>query len=182
MNILEILLGQIPEAVYFAIFMILSKRLGSKRILFTSLMIIEYLLLLNVFPFSTWSHVLYFGISFLILKILYKEKCQITDIFTMGIASIILILANIILYPIATIFKNYILFVICNRLLIFGSLFLLRHKLPKIQKVYKKFWNRNDKLPKRMKSTTFRCLNLVLFNVSFYIINAFMIYCLWNRR
>lgn len=182
MNILEVLLGQLPEALYFSIFMILTKRLGLKRILFTSLMIIEYLLLINVLPFSTWSHVLYIGISYIILKMLYKNKSQITDIFTMGIASLILIISNIVLYPIALLFNNYILFVLCNRFLIFMLLYLLRHKLPKIQNVYKRFWNRNDKIPKRMKSATFRCINIVLFNISFYIINGFMIYCLFQRR
>lgn len=58
MNVLEILLGQIPEAVYFSLFLIFTKEIKEKRILFTSLMIIEYLLLLYVFPYSIWSHIL----------------------------------------------------------------------------------------------------------------------------
>lgn len=182
LDILEILLGQLPEALYFAIFMILAKRIKNKRILFTSLMIIEYILLFSIVRYSIWYHVFYFVISYIILKILYKEKSQITDIFTISIASIILIISNIILYPIALIFNNYIIFVISNIILTFVILYLLRNKLHNIQNMYKKFWNRNDKVIKRMKSTTFRCLNLVLFNISFYIINIFMIYCLFNRR
>ena len=58
MDILEIILGQIPEAVYFAVFMILVKELKEKRFLFIISMIIEYLLVLNVLPYSIWSYVL----------------------------------------------------------------------------------------------------------------------------
>ena len=109
---LEILLGQILEAVYFALFMIFTKRLDKKRGLFTTLMVIEYLLLLNVSPFSTWSHILYFAISYIILKILYKERSQITDIFTMGIASIIVIIVSSICYAIFNLTIKNIM--ICN--------------------------------------------------------------------
>ena len=42
---LELLLGQIPEAIYFALFMIFTKELKTKRILYTILMVIEYVLL-----------------------------------------------------------------------------------------------------------------------------------------
>ena len=42
---LELFLGQIPEAIFFSLFMIYTKRLKEKRILFTVLMTIEYLLL-----------------------------------------------------------------------------------------------------------------------------------------
>ena len=42
---LELLIGQIPEAIFFALFMIYAKGLKEKRILFIVLMIVEYLLL-----------------------------------------------------------------------------------------------------------------------------------------
>lgn len=180
MNTLEILLGQVPEALYFAIFMILTKRLTTKRLLFTSLMIIEYILLFSIIRYSTWSHVFYFGISYLLLKILYKEKCQITDIFTLGIASVSMMIINIVSYGLFCNI-NYLTALIVDRLLMFILLFCIRKHLYKIQNMYKKFWNRNDKVPKLMKSATFRCINLVVFNIMFYIINAFMIYCLFRR-
>ena len=52
MNILEIILGQIPEAVYFAVFMILVKGLKEKRFLFTCLMILEYVFLKQIFVYT----------------------------------------------------------------------------------------------------------------------------------
>ena len=74
MDISMILIGQIPEALYFALFMILTKKLTTKRILFISLMIVEYVLLLSTLQFSVWGHMLYFIMTYIILKLLYKEK------------------------------------------------------------------------------------------------------------
>ena len=82
---LELLLGQIPEAIYFALFMIFTKELKTKRILYTILMVIEYVLLKFFIEYNIWFQVAYTIIQFLILKLLYKEKAQVTDIFTFGI-------------------------------------------------------------------------------------------------
>lgn len=180
MNMLETIFGQLPEALYFATFMIYTKKLKSKRVLFISLMVIEYMLLLNIFPFSTWAHILYFVVTYIILKMLYKERAQITDIFTLGIASLVMIVVNIIIYVLFRGISYYIAATI-DRVMLFALLFFFKERLPKIQRVYKKLWNRNDKIRKCMKSTTFRCLNLFIFNIMFYIINGFMIYCLFRR-
>ena len=143
-------------------------------------MVIEYLLCLNSMPYDMVSHVLFFIMSYLTLKILYKEKSQITDIFTLGIASIVLIIINLILYfSIYNVINNYIVYVTIDRIFLFIFVFLLKNKLNFIQNIYKKYWNRNDKIKKKMKSTTFRCLNLVFFNLMFYIINIAMLYCIY---
>lgn len=165
--IIQILLAQIPEAIFFSIFMILTKELKENRILFTFLMTMAYLILKIFIHYSIWFHILYIFNVFIILKILYKDKAQITDIFTFGIASIILMITSAISY---FVFKNYIIIaLIVNRIFIFLFLFLFRNKLNKIQKMYQKLWNRNDGIKKKMKSTTFRCTNLGAFNFMFYI-------------
>ena len=179
---LELLLGQIPEAIYFALFMIFTKELKSKRFLYIVLMIAEYLLLKHFIEFSIWFQIAYTIIQFIILKILYKEKAQITDIFTFTIASIVLMLFCISLYFIVwKTVNNYMVYVILNRICIFLFLIIFRKKLPKIQKLYKKLWNRNDTANKKMKSTTFRALNLVVFNIMFYIINVCMIFIIYQN-
>lgn len=178
--ILEVFLGQIPEAIYFALFMILAKNLKEKRLLFMFLMILEYVVLKYFIHFNIWFQVLYTVMTFIILKILYKEKAQVTDIFTFTIGSILLmIISAFCLFVIYTFYKNTLVVVLINRLLSFVVLFLLRNKLYKIQNLYKKLWNRNDKVKKVMKSTTFRCINLVVFNVMFYVINIGMLYCIF---
>lgn len=177
---LELLLGQIPEAIYFALFMIFTKELKTKRILYTILMIVEYVLLKFFIEYNIWFQVAYTIIQFLILKLLYKEKAQVTDIFTFGIASLILITCSIISGGVYLL--NPITGIIFSRLLPFIIIFIFKNKLCNIQKLYKRYWNRNDELKTKIKSTTFRCLNVVLFNLMFYIINAGMICALWIRK
>ena len=96
MNLAELFLGQIPEAIYFALFLIFTKDFKEKRILFIVLMILEYLLLKLFIHFDVWFQIGYTIMTFLTLKVLYKNKAQITDIFTFGIASIVLIIVTVI--------------------------------------------------------------------------------------
>lgn len=180
MEISEFLLGQIPEAIYFALFLIFTKQLKTKRLLFVVIMILEYILVMNVRAFSTFAHVIYTGLVFITLKVLYKDASQLTDIFTFGIASLLLIGLSLIS---AVILKyNFEVGVISSRVLPFIALFTLRDELSNIQKLYKKLWNRNFMTETKMKSTTFRCVNVVIFNLMFYIINAGMIYAVLMRK
>lgn len=177
---LELLLGQIPEAIYFALFMIFTKELKSKRVLYIVLMIAEYILLKHFIKFSIWFQIAYTVVQFIMLKILYKEKAQVTDIFTFTIASLVLILSCVLpSFIILNNNDNYIIYAVLTRIIMFGFLFLFKDKLYKIQEVYKKIWNRNDATKKKIKSTTFRCLNLVVFNIMFYVINLGLIYAIY---
>ena len=179
---LELWIGQVPEAIYFAWFMILTKNIKSERLIFTMLMILEEIILIRVFPESIWFNVLYTAMFYIILKILYKEKVQITDIFTFMISNIILLLATMICYWLIYIpIGNFAVAVATSRLMLILFLLITRDKLNKIQKLYKKFWNRNDKLKKKMKSTTFRCINLVLFNLMFYLANTLLLIAVYQR-
>lgn len=84
---LELFLGQIPEAIFFALFMIYAKNIKEKRVLFVALMITEYLLLKYFIKFSIIFQITYTCMTYLIIKVLYKEKSQITDIFTFTMSS-----------------------------------------------------------------------------------------------
>lgn len=178
---LELLLGQIPEAIFFALFMIYAKNLKEKRVLFILLMIAEYLLLKSFIKYNIWFQISYTFITYLLLKLLYKDKAQITDIFTFTIGSFVVVICSlfsylIILYTI----QNFMISNILHKILLFSFILLFSKKLNKIQKMYKTFWNRNDKIKKKMKSTTFRALNLFLFNILFYIINTILVFFINN--
>ena len=180
MNVSEIILGQLPEAVYFAIFMILVKGLKEKRFIFTISMVIEYLLVLNILPYSIWSYVLYFVLSFLLLKMLYKDKSNVTDIFTMGIASVIIIIVSIFSYFIVSLFStNVIIGNLCQKAILFFIILVYKSYLPKINNIYKKLWNRS-KHSYKIKSMTFRVLNLIVFNFSFVVINLGIMFYYWR--
>lgn len=174
---LELFLGQIPEAIFFALFMIFAKGLKEKRVLFTVLMIIEYLLLLYSFPYNWLFHICFMVTTFIILKVLYKEKSQITDVFLLLIGYIILGITSIISWLLFNF--NMSLVAIFNRIIIFTFIFILNKKLYKIQNIYKFLWNRNDRIKKKIKSTTFRALNIVVFNISFVLINLCMLYAIY---
>lgn len=174
---LQILVGQIPEAIYFSLFMICVKQLKEKRLLFTFLMIAEYLLLKHFIAFNVWFQIAYTFITFVILKVLYKEKAQITDIFTFGIASLILIIVSVITFLL--LHNNMVIASLVNRIAIFTIIYCLRKKLYKIQKLYKRLWNRNDKRKTKIKSTTFRAINVVIFNIMFYVLNLCMLYAIY---
>lgn len=176
MNLLELFLGQIPEAIFLAWFMIFAKALQKKRILFTILMTIDYLLWMTLFPYNWYFHIGLMAVTFLILKVLYREKSQVTDIFILLIAYIILGITSAICFMICG--KNALIAAILNRVIIFGFLLIYRNRLNRIQDWYKKFWNRDDK-PKAIKSTTFRGLNIVIFNTIFVLLNACMVYALY---
>lgn len=177
MDLLQLFLGQIPEAIFFALFMIYTKQLKEKRVLFVFLMVLEYLLLINVLIYNSWFQILYTFLTFVTLKVLYKEKAQITDIFTFTIASIVLVTISIVSYFIIWKTINvFIASVILNRLLMILFFILMYRQLPKLQTIYKKFWNKNNKKNNKIKATTFRALNVVIFNIIFYIINLCMLF------
>ena len=180
MNLAEIFLGQIPEALYFSLFLIFTKKLTEKRVLFTLIMIFEYLLLKSFIHFDIWFQIGYIVMTFITLKVLYKDKSQITDIFTFGIASIVLIAISAFSYFIFL--NNSVLAVIINRLLTIFIPIILRNRLYKIEKLYKTTWNRSSNNGKIIKSTTLRSISLVTFNLMFVVINLGMLYALLIRR
>lgn len=146
-------------------------------------MSIEYLILMKIFPYSIWSHILFFIITFMIMKILYNHKAQITDVFTLGISSLMLIITSAIPYVIIWFTThNYLMYVILNRIFLFSILFTFKNKLPKINNMYKHLWNRNDKIKRKVKSTTFRAANVVIFNIMFLIINLGMLFALFIKE
>lgn len=173
----NLLIGQIPEAIYFSLFMIYTKQLKEKKLLYIILMIIEYVLLIQILPYNVWFQILYTFVSFLLLKILYREKSQLIDIFTFSIGSIILMIVSSIAYIIIyNTTRDLNACVLLHSILLFVVLFIIKNKLYNIQKVYKKLWNRKFNNKTKIKSTTFRALNVVIFNIMFYIINFGVLY------
>ena len=93
-------LVKLAEPIYFSLFLIIGKNIKEKRLLLTCIMVIQYLLLMQLFPFNIWFQLIYTFMSFVNLKVLYKEKAQVTDIFLFAAASIILIITSASCYGI----------------------------------------------------------------------------------
>ena len=177
MNLTQLFIGQLPEAIYFALFMIYAKNLKSKRLLFILTLVVEYFILKYIFVFSIWFNVTFTFMTYVILKLFYKEKAQITDIFTFGIGGLLLFLVNVIFYFISMFLGvNFCLAAILSKVILFSILLRYNYKLYLIQKLYRKLWNRNDKIEKKIKSITFRCWNLLIFNLMFYLLSLCLEY------
>jgi len=181
-NILELVVGQLLDAIYFALFLIFTKNIKEKRLLFVFMVSVEYILLFQALPYQIWSHILFFIITYIMLKILYKERAQITDVFTLGIASLCMIAISAIVYTtVWKLFNYYPIAVVFDRALMVVFMLLFYKKLPNIQKLYKSLWNRSSNKSKKIKSTTFRAINTVAFNLMFLIINIGMVFA-WLHR
>lgn len=164
------LIGLLPEAIYFTLFLILTKKYKNKRIILFILMLFSYTLLKLIFPIN-----IYFQISFticvpIILKILYKDKFHISDIFIFVYASIILILCTLIVLPIHYYFNNYWLTYVLNRILMFLFLFIFRNKLNKAYKWIISQWNRNYSKPNKIKAITIRQVCVISLNIMIFIL------------
>ena len=122
---LELLIGQIPEAIYFALFMIYAKNLKDKKFLFIALMTIEYVLLLHLMPYSIYPKIAYIVISYVIMKMLYKEKTQLIDIFVLVLSIIILGLTSVPLLFLNNIINNIYIVCIISKIITFLLLFLI---------------------------------------------------------
>lgn len=164
-------LVQIPEPVYFSLFLIIGKNIKEKRLLLTGIMIMQYLLLMHIFPYNVWFQIIYTFMSFVNLKVLYKEKSQVTDIFLFTAASILLILISAFCYGVfyATI-KNYTIALIINRILMFVVLCFSKNKIRNIYKKFCSIWNRHNN-PKKIRSLTLRNISIIIFNLMFWLIN-----------
>lgn len=175
-QIIRFIIVKFLEPIYFSLFLIIGKNLKNKRILLTCIMIFEYLMLTSLIKYNVALQFMYTFMSFVNLKVLYKEKAQITDIFLFTAASIILIIISFLMFFIHIYtYNNYDIALILNRIITFAFLYFGRNK---IRELYKKFylnWNRHNN-PKAIKSLTLRNISIIAFNLMFWIINSGMVY------
>lgn len=149
MEILRLISAKLLEPLYFSLFLIIGKDLKKKRLLFTLIMIFEYIMLTSVIEFNVALQFIYTFMTYLTLKVLYKEKAQITDIFLFAAASIILIILSMFTYLTALFtYKNYFISLILNRILIFTFLYVFRKQIRNLYVKFYSLWNRRHK-PKK---------------------------------
>lgn len=175
-DIILLFLEKILEAVYFSMFLLIGKNIKEKRLLFTIIMILEYLMLKNFIKYSVYFQLAYTFMSYANLKVLYKEKAQVTDVFLFTAGSIILmIICGLSFFMIQgwKSFNNYLTALILSRTLMFLFFIIFSNKIYNIYKKVYSLWNRHN-YKNKMKSLTIRNISIILFNLMFYIINLAM--------
>ena len=173
-ELILIFLEKIVEAIYFAMFLIIGKNIKNKKLLFIGIMVFEYLALKHFISFSVYFQLAYTFMAYVTLKVLYKEKAQITDIFLFMAASLLLIAISAASYGIVYFtVRNYFVALILNRILLFLTLYLGRNVVKSKYKGFCSLWNRHN-IPNTIKSLTVRNLSVIIFNLMFWLINLGM--------
>lgn len=173
--ILSLLLGIIPETIYFTLFLSYAKDLKEKRIKLGILIAISYALCIMISRFQILYYVTFIALVYLSLKLLYKKKTQITDVFVVSLAYFwVAILSFALMFLVNKDYSNYYLICVINKILLFVP-FIFRNKFNTWYKKYYSFWNRNDEIKKPIKSITLRNISLILLNGFIFFLNIAII-------
>lgn len=169
--ILSIFLGLLPEVLYFTLFLIHTKNIKEKRIKLFLFVSLAYFLCMFIQQYKVIYYILFIALVYIILKILYKQKTQIIDIFVFSLSSIYMtLLASVSFVLLKEDLSNYYLLYIISRILLFVP-FIFRKHFNILYKKYCKLWNRNDKENRPIKSITLRNVSLIVINFTIFIIN-----------
>ena len=174
--VMSLLLGMLPEVLFFTLFLVYTKNIKEKRFKLFLLITLIYFACIMVSRFKTLYYVFFIILIYLALKILYKEKTQIIDIFVFSLSTIYL---SLIGYMCSRFVNNsyfiYYIMLIINRGLLFIP-FIFKRNFNKLYKMHCELWNRNDKIKRPIKSITLRNLSLVILNSFIFILNIMIIY------
>lgn len=176
--LISILFGLIPEVLFFTLFITCAKGIKKKRIKLFLLMSIAYIICMFIKTYKISYYILFVILTYIIIKILYKNKVQIIDVFIISIAFIYISLLSFICslllnYEYTNLTLYYFLYVI-DRIFLFLP-FIVKDKFNSLYKLYCKLWNRNDNEKRPIKSLTLRNLSLVIINISIFLGNIYLI-------
>lgn len=173
--LLSILLGLIPEVLYFTLFLTYTKNLKEKRIKLFLLIALVYVICLFIQRLVTLYYIALMFLIYIILKLLYKSKVQIIDVFIVSVMCLwITILSFISILCFTDNYSNYWTMYIISRILLFLP-FIFKNKFNFMYKKYCKLWNRNDKEKRPIKSITLRNISLIVLNGFIFFMNVTII-------
>ncbi len=180
--IISFILGLLPEVLYFTLFLIYTKNIKEKRLGLGILIAVAYVLCLFIQRYQVIYYFAFIGLVYLILKLLYRKKTQIIDVFVFSIIFGILCLLSTLCYFAGLAFNiNYYICYIILRILMFVP-FIFRNKFNILYKKYCSLWNRNDKQKRAIKSITLRNISLILLNLFICAVNIVCLYITNNIK
>ena len=171
-----IFVGMLPEIIYFTKFMEYAKNIKEHRIKFFLLITLAYILCILVSQYKILYYVAFIFICYLLMKLVYKEKAQIIDIFVFSVSFLYITFSSLICFQfVKEDMSNYYLILIINRFTLILP-FLFKNKFNILYNNYKSLWNRNNKIKRPIKSITLRNISLICLNVFIFIANLTLIY------
>ena len=173
--VLSVLLGLIPEVLYFTLFISYTKNIKEKRVKLFLLISVAYFVCMLIQQYQLIYYIIFVLLIYLILKLLYKKKTQIIDVFIIGLSYLWITLLSIILFVLLkNDLSNYYMLYIVDRIFLFLP-FLFKSKFNILYKKYCNLWNRNDKEKRPIKSITLRNISLILLNSVIFFLNIVII-------
>lgn len=174
-TLLSIILGLIPEVLFFTLFLIYTKNLKDKKIKLFLFISIIYFVCLFIQKLVTLYYIALIFLIYLALKLLYKSKTQIIDIFIITLMCLwITILSFISILCVKNNHSIYWIVYFFDRIFLFLP-FIFKNKFNILYKKYCKLWNRNDKENRPIKSLTLRNLSLIILNGLIFFLNVTII-------
>ncbi len=166
----SILLGLIPEVLFFTFSLVIILGIREKKKVLGILIGIEYIICMFIQRYECVYYIVFVLLIYLTLLVLYKKVVKITDSFIIGLLLAYVCIAGVI----SAIFindnlENYYICLIFSRILLVIP-FLFKNKFRVLYEKYCKLWNRNDLEKRPIKSITLRGLSLILLNVLIYCI------------
>lgn len=173
--VLSVFLGLIPEVLYFTLFISYTKNIKEKRVKLFLLISVAYFVCMLIQQYQLIYYIIFVLLIYLILKLLYKKKTQIIDVFIIGLSYLWITLLSIILFVLLkNDLSNYYMLYIVDRIFLFLP-FLFKSKFNILYKKYCNLWNRNDKEKRPIKSITLRNISLILLNSVIFFLNIVII-------
>lgn len=173
--VLSIFLGLIPEVLYFTLFITYCKNIKEKRIRLFLFISLAYVLCMFIQKYKIFYYVLFIALIYWIMKIVYKEKTQIIDVFVISISLIYITLISYFCFNFLNDdLSNYYLLMFIARVILYLP-FLFKKYFNIIYKKYCKLWNRNAEEIRPIKSITLRNISLITINIAIFFMNLYAI-------
>ena len=169
----SILIGVIPDVIFLSLFIIYSKKIQTRRVIFFILLLIDYIVTLIIFKYQTLFYILFIVIEYIILRLLYKKEIQLIDSFVITIPFLILFLMSCIYY---FLIPNYMLACILEKITILIVIFLIKNKINIAYKTYRQLWNRTKEEARKIRSITLRNISLILMYIFIFLSDLVCIY------
>lgn len=179
--LVSIVLGMLPEILYFTFFIIYTKNIKEKRFKLLGLIALIYFLIIFLVPYKIIFYTIFIFLLYGILKLLYKEREDKIDIFVIAFATGYLSVASYFCFNFFNKdLSNYNMLYVVNRILLFLP-FIFRKDFNKIYLKYRMFWNRdegkdiNKNIKKRPRAISLRNMSLIAINSIIIFMNYYFI-------
>lgn len=169
--ILSLILGMIPEVLYFTLFLKFTKDIDKHIVKLFVLLAIGYVALIMICRYQFLFYIMYIIYSYLVLKVLYKS--EIIDIFVYSIAFSYLMIVGYTFKLL--LFNNYVLYYLVVRVFMFLP-FIFKNKFNQLYILYRKLWN--IRKGNKIKSLTIRNSSLIFVNSMISTIYVLIVFVL----